>query len=344
MMTPIEAIEEVFTIVSSETPIAQGFYQRRLSLQSKWPIYAAIHHPTKRRSLIFELEAAAAERHPVKDDARGFRVEFFPGPAGRTHVRIQEADAAGLSIFSIFCGDLVQVLLPVADCMEAARQLATRLAHWKLFFQRFATDGLSREEYVGLYGELCFIEAMLARKFSPERVIGGWSGPLGSNQDFTFGTCAVEAKTTTGNDAYHIRISNLRQLDPSGLCQLFLTHYLFDFREGSGRTLQSAVKSIRTALSIVAPEAAHGLDERLLAAGLVEGVQQRYEGYGFTLRHHHLYAVESGFPRILETDVPVGVSDVAYSIDLAAAFSFRLDDDGFWAQLGQALCPTTPTY
>lgn len=342
MMTPFEALEETLAVVSSETPIAEGFYQRRLPLLSKWPIYVAIHHPTKRRALTIELEASAAEKHRVKDDVRGYRIEALPGPPGRTQVRIREADAAGLNIFLILCADLVGMLLPVGEGMRAARLLAARLTHWKMFFQRAASDGLSREEYIGLYGEMCFIEAMLARMLPAERVIGGWSGPLGSNQDFTFGTCAVETKTTTGNNAYHIRVTNVRQLDACGLSQLVLAHYLFDFREGSGRTLQTAVESVRAALTAIAPEATFGFEERLIAAGFVKGVQQPYGEYGFTLRHDHMYAVESGFPRILESDVAAGVSDLSYSIDLAAASSFRLQDDGFWTQLGQALCQTIP--
>lgn len=342
-MTPFEALEDTFAVLGSETPIIEGFYQRRLPLQSKWPMYVAIHHPTKRRALMIELDATAAEKHRVKDDVRGYRVEALSaGPPARTLVRIQEAATAGLNIFLILCADLVGMLLPVEDGMEAARLLAGRLTHWKLFFQRAVNDGLSREEYIGLYGEICLIEAMLDRMMPPARVIGGWSGPLGSNQDFTFGTCAVETKTTSGNDAYHVRISNLRQLDPSGLSQLFLTHFLFDFREGSGRTLKAAVESVRATLGSISPEAALDFEERLIAAGFAAGVQQPYGEHGFAFRHDHMYAVEAGFPRVLESDVPAGVSDVAYSIDLAAASSFRLEKDGFWSQLGQALCQTTP--
>jgi len=118
-------------------------------------------------------------------------------------------------------------------------------------YQRGIQPGLCREDYVGLYGELSFIEAALNKGLAPLDVINSWQGPLGTNQDFLFGPKALETKTTTGNEINNVRITNIRQLDSTGLQALFLARYAFDFRQGAGRTLPQLVAVIKHALSAV---------------------------------------------------------------------------------------------
>ena len=189
------------------------------------------------------------------------------------------------------------------------------------------------EEHVGLYGELVFIESGLAAGISGQALIDSWQGPLGANQDFLFGPVAVEVKATTGMDANRVRISNIRQLDSTGLANLFLARHAFDFRRGSGRTLSELATSLRAVLSAVSLDLADSLAARLLAAGYVDSLPSEYGDWGFTPRRFDAFQVVNSFPRLIEADLPAGVSEVAFTIDLSAAAHLHVDEPDLWASI-----------
>ena len=160
-----------------------------------------------------------------------------------------------------------------------------------------------------------------------------WEGPLGANQDFLFGTVAVEVKASTGNETDSVRISNIRQLDDTGLGQLFLHHAAYDFRDGSGRTLPMLVRRLRHCLSASAG-ALVIFEERLLAAGYVEPSPSAFDRYGFTTRFRRCFRVATGFPRLLELLLPRGVFNVCYILDLAACAAFEVSGAVVTAAIG----------
>jgi hypothetical protein len=146
-----------------------------------------------------------------------------------------------------------------------------------------------------------------------------------------FGTLAAEVKTVTGNEIDSVRISNARQLDSTGLEKLFLVRFAFDFREGSGRTVPELINSLKTSLSATSPGALVLFEDRLMEAGLIPGTSGEFDRWGFTLRQAQCFRIESAFPCILESAVPSGVSEVSYSLNLAAAAKFKLTEAEMWA-------------
>jgi hypothetical protein len=186
-------------------------------------------------------------------------------------------------------------------------------------------EGLTQEEYVGLYAELDFMERCLIDGIRPIHTVQGWSGPLGANQDFLFGPLAVEVKATTGNDPDSVRIATARQLDDAGLDRLYLAHCAYDFRKGSGRHLSALIQAIRDRLDLES-DALAAFDERLAFVWSNETTAGSFAEFGFATRNRRYYQVRDSFPRILESSVSSGVSDISYAIHLSAAEQFRTEE------------------
>jgi hypothetical protein len=335
-MTASEALEQTWAAVGAEDHKVQGYYHRRIPLPAYWPAHAGVHQPTGARILMLETDAKVARAFPLKYETKGYSIESVSDETRNPHrvvVRIQELGHGFREIFAIFCADILDHWITHSSAQAGYAALVRRLEAWKRFFLRGSHSGLTREEHVGLYGELVFIESGLAAGVSGQVLIDSWQGPLGANQDFLFGPVAVEVKATTGMDANRVRISNIRQLDSTGLEHLFLARHAFDFRQASGRTLSELAADLNAVLSAVSLDLADSLAARLLAAGYLDGLPGEYGDWGFTLRRFDAFKVADGFPRLLESDLPAGVSEVAFTVDLSAAAHLHVDEPDLWAAI-----------
>jgi hypothetical protein len=332
-MTLSETLTQTWNAVLTEAPQSDGQYHRRIQVVCAWSVHAGIKRPSNARILILETDIRSLRNISLKDETKGYSIEVCKDEAGRMDratICIQETGYSCQDIFTIFCSDILLHWIPCSNASDSLNALSRRLALWKKFFQRGAQGGLNREEHIGLYGELSFIEESLSIGAASLCIVNAWQAPFGTNQDFLFGTRAVEIKTTTGNEIDKIKITNTRQLDTIGLQYLFLNHYAFDFRNGSGRRLPELVTSLKTTLAEASFEALSLLTDRLLQAGYVEGMPNEFDGWGFTLRKSEVFQVDKGFPRLLESTLPVGISDVSYTLNLSAAIPFLITKSDFW--------------
>lgn len=335
-MTVSEALKQTWGSVVAEASQAEGYYHRRIPLKCEWPAHAGIHRPTDSRILVLETELISVRSLRLNDETKGYSIDVIPDEAGRSDratIRIQETSVGYREIFTIVCADILEHWIPHAAATDSLKLLSQRLSRWKKFFQRGAQLGLNREDYVGLFGELSFIETGLKAGIASLPIANAWQAPLATNQDFLFGPLAVEVKTTTGNEIDKVRITNTRQLDSTGLQSLFLTRYAFDFRQGSGRTLPQLVTVLKTSFAANSPHALSVFNDRLLEAGFVESAPNEFDGWGFTIRHFDAYNVGEGFPRLLESSLPSGVSEVSYILNLSAAAPFHIPESDFWPRI-----------
>ena len=325
-MTASDALRQTWAATSAEAAPRTGYYHRRVSFPGH-AVYAGIVRPGVVRRLSIEVEKSHLSHINFEDQTRGYVVTVEDRDheyTDRAFIHLQEVGpSATRDLFVILCADVLDHVSKCASEFEAVSVLHNRLQHWKRFFQSRAPEGLSREEYIGLYAELDFFAAVLAAGIAPERLANGWQGPAGANQDFLFGGVAVEIKACTGNDTDSVSISNVRQLDDTGLIQLFLCQGVYDFRQDSGETLKMLIERLRQLLA-PSPSAADIFEERLLAAGYIEPSPSPFERYGFSRRSRRAFHLEDGFPRLLESSLPQGISDVRYTLNLAACAAFEV--------------------
>lgn len=331
-----EILKQTWKTVSEESTSKSGYYQRRIPLESPWPAHAGIHRPTGAISLILETEQGGVRALRLKDQTKGYHVDvIYENSSGAdvATIRIHETSETYREVFEVFCADILEHWIRHAAVAASLGALTQRLACWKKFFQRGPQFGLIREDYIGLYGELSFIEEALKQAPTSHSIVNAWQGPLGTNQDFLFGHLAVEIKTITGNEIDKVRITNARQLDSSGLEKLFLARFAFDFRQGSGRSLPQLIASLKSTLATISLDSLSVFNDRLLEAGVVEAIPNDFDGWGFTLRHFCAYNIAEGFPRLLESALPFGVSEVSYILNLSSAAKFILPEPLFWSQI-----------
>lgn len=326
-MTASEAISVAWKAASGDAGETEGYYQRRISLPFCLSVHGGVLVPSGMRRISIEFEHESLAGLNFKDEARGYLVKLDPQrERKKLFIHLEETPASmPKDLFHILCTDILEHILFCRTAAEAAKILHRRLQHWKKFFQNRSLDGLSRDEYIGLFGELEFFEKCLQRGLPLQVLSDAWQGPLQTNQDFLFGKIAVEVKAVTANDAGTVKIANARQLDDKGLNALFLCHVAYDFREGAGRILATLIQSVR-ALLANGPDALATFEDHLLAAGYAEPEISPYADYGFTERQRSYFKVCNGFPRILESDLDQGVSAVCYTVNLSTCSAFTISE------------------
>ena len=330
-MTAIEVLAQTWAAVASEYPPDSGFYQRRIPMNSFLPMHAGISRPSNARILVLEVEKKSIRGRKLRDETKGYKIDVIGDTFGhqdRASIQIVELPSGSSGIFETFCADIVTCWTGKETPSDAVSALLTRLDRWKAFFGRYT--GLSREEYIGLFGELSFIRKGIKSGIPAQQMVESWLGMRKTNQDFLFGKSAVEIKTTTANDLNRIRITNTRQLDTAGLDSLYLWRWAFDFRHGSGERLRTLIDELKTLIASV--DVASTFSERLLESGFLEATPYEFDDWGFTPRKHDVFAVSDDFPRLLESDLKGGVCDVIYSIDLSAADDHKVLENEFWSK------------
>jgi hypothetical protein len=331
MMKVSESLQEIWRITAVEASKPKGYYRRRVEEAGAAAVYAGVTIPGKMRTISIRIPESSKNWKDFAHETRGYIVSILAERDDRdgedSGVHITETSTSlPKDLFLVFCADIIEHLRSAEDVSGAAKRLYDRLEHWRRFFEELIEEGLSRERLVGLYAELDFMERCIRAGISRELLVAAWGGPLGTNQDFLFGESAVEVKATTGNDADVVRITNLRQLDDTGLKHLYLAHCAYDFREGHGRTLAELIDSLKKEMEASATVSL-SFSAKIAFAGVEKPLRSAFASYGFTVRKRRDYYVRAGFPRILENMLMSGISEVTYALHLSAAASFEIKNE-----------------
>lgn len=215
--------------------------------------------------------------------------------------------------------------------------LRNALQKWHDFFQKNGLVGLSPAQQRGLFGELWMLRELL-RKTSQNywsRVVQCWIGPDESTHDFSLNKYSLEIKTTTAKKHHIFHVAGERQLDNHGLKSLKLIYLVFAILENSGETLPDMVKYIR---HLIAGDvyALNLWENLLLKTGYLDAQHPLYKT-GYIQREIKCFHVVEGFPRILTSDIPDGVGDISYSVQVSSCAKFDVDFDSSIRQFVEQL-------
>lgn len=241
-------------------------------------------------------------------------------------VRLRDASCA--DVFTALAQDLDGRLALTLGNEQAAAELFGRLKLWQQFLKA-SQEGMGPEARRGLWGELHFLHAHLLPVIGMDAAVSGWKAGAAAHQDFQFSHAAVEVKTTAAKQPQSIRITSERQLDETGVGALFLHVVIVDEREvpatagAPGQSLPDLVSVIRAEL-VGDPSLLALFNDLLFQRGWMNEHALRYESHRLTLREERVFAVRSGFPRLLESDLPIGVGDVSFALALAACVPFAV--------------------
>jgi len=285
------------------------------------PVLAALDHEGHRHLLV-----PIASNQRMRNDIDGPALTLRRRPLEDADTYQTYADLGCLrpdldDVFTGLCGDVLgEITDPQSDVATSAagpmKALYRVLDRWRALF-KVARAPLGPDQLAGLFGELTVLVRLLRTDPSAHRL---WRGALGHRHDFASGTEAVEVKTSVGDGSLRVRVHGLRQLEAPENGRLHLVCFRLE-RSGTAPNARSIVDLAEQAVSLCDDEGA--LLSLLASAGYHPVDAERYRSIPFTVVEERWYPVNNGFPRLTSTDleaagVPIGVSDVEYTVDLTA--------------------------
>jgi hypothetical protein len=145
-------------------------------------------------------------------------------------------------------------------------------------------------------------------------------------QDFADDRLGVEVKSVSSTGPAIVTIANERQLDERLVGELLLAVYKLDIREtGEGLTLPGKIEAVRKHLA--GYESASALFEaKLISSGYSDAHQAKYV-HRMTIRSADWFRVAGSFPRITEQELPAGVSQVSYKVNVESCREWALEPE-----------------
>ncbi|MBX5210787.1 PD-(D/E)XK motif protein [Rhizobium sp. NZLR11] len=250
-------------------------------------------------------------------ETAGLRLSRAADPAGLLLVLSLE-EPSRRDLFAEICSDCIRTVLRWEDEgeNELVTVLAARLAAWRAFL-RDQTSGLSRNEMVGLIGELLVLDRLLDEN---AEAVAAWKAPDDGLHDFVLSGHGLEVKTALG-PTRQLHISTLDQLDDAGLASLHIAHVRL-VESVSGDTLGQITTLIEQRLN--GERARSAFRNALLRRGLLPGGDAN-AGPRVACAGIDGYAVSDGFPRLLRNDVSLGIAEATYQVEVRALAGFAVD-------------------
>lgn len=259
-------------------------------------------------------------RGMVREDRKSRHVQLVERslvlPGGR-QARFADLFCEVSSLHGVFDELVEDVLKLVRESDEDPVEIClVTLEKWRaLFIVR--TGPLSLDGEQGLLCELLVLLDLV--RMEPGIALNGWDGPAGASRDFNNGTHAIEVKSTRTLDGTTVRVSNMEQLDPTGLESLGLVVV----------HLRSARMGI-TVQSVAAQILGKGVDRR----GFLGRLERTGYLYGETPLHQfevikkRFWRVDEDFPSLRRHHIPrniqTSISNVTYDVSLPPG---GFDDD-----------------
>jgi len=317
-------LRETWTqIESTET---SGFIARRLSPEPRDRLYAAVD--TVRGSRLLVLECRASPGGAIQAalaSTQGYSARCAPLDISSTPklcIIIESTAETPFEVFLSLCEDVAQSVFNRSDGEDAESVFAGRLLLWRRLFESRGTDGLGFEARLGLLAEIIHLRALIAAGGQPMEIVTWWTGPDRLATDFQSVHGRTEVKATTSRKQYKVRINGERQLESLDGRPLSLVAMMFERVVADGISLPEEV--LRTKQLLGAGATGQLFGAKLLEAGYLSAHEDLYRTDSLRLLEMREYRVVSGFPRFESVNVPEGVGDLQYSIDLSACEPFRL--------------------
>ena len=225
-------------------------------------------------------------------------------------------------IFSLFIQNILEDIAESVTENEAVTKTLNVISKWKKLFDKINFNGLSIEQQKGLIGESLFINHLLDHQKSSSTILNGWTGPDFEDKDFVFGATGIEIKLTSSKYP-KLKITNEGQLDAQNLNELFLILYTVEDVKENGFTLNSLIDQIQEKLSANIDELKF-FNERLMLLGYFEDDKEHYNKM-YSLKKTYTYSVSEEFPKIIKSQLPVGVYNTSYFIELSAVENFSVE-------------------
>lgn len=280
-----------------------------------------------KREVIIEVEAEALNI-PSLPVFRNIDLSVTKIHSSIRFVMILDDDDLSQS-FNVMCYDLAQRSKRGKTVVSAMNIFLNSLNQWAELFKKKPSDGLSRSETIGLFGELVVIERLILQgSIDSDLIIRAWSGPDGDARDIGFNGSRIEVKTQFSTKAVSINISSLDQLDDYGDKVYVVLNRISP--SDNGDSLIDIVGKLRQLLKLRAI-ASDEFEIKLRLASFDK--ESAYANEKFGLDVAIVYLVNDSFPRLIRQSVPQGIVAANYEVRGQALESHKIS----WEDLFGAL-------
>jgi Putative PD-(D/E)XK family member, (DUF4420) len=303
-----------------------GYRLRLMETRGDIRVYAALAESSLAQAVVVEMPKEVRPRGEVAAMTKAFEAviaDFGGLSPGRIGVAVVLRDGAFEDLFAILGDEIISTVRQAPGAREAARSIWRCIARWRRFIER-GRGGLSDEEVRGLIGELVVLARCVVR-LGPRVAVSGWTGPEDALRDFELPDASIEVKTYQSDSGAAVRINDPQQLDGEGIRPVYLAAVRLARMESKGKPLPEFVTRAGELIADM-PEAVDAFEQRLAAYGYLPVHASAYTDH-FVAEKVALYRVRSEFPRLRASDVPPGVVDVHFSLQLAALGQFEVDPE-----------------
>lgn len=310
----IEDIELAWSSMRERTD-ASGWRSISIAIIGPCTLRAGLRFPEKSEALLVSFSHSPVPASEKLPDGQGFGVSLLdPDSEGFAWLALTRSENGCTELFAAMVADIVHAMNAEADSDEKRflRIFLGRIRAWQDFMRK-GEKTLSAESEIGLVGELTVLRKIIDAGVPPIFALESWVGPQDAVQDFEIGTGAIEVKTTISAVGFLAKIGSLEQLDDSARQPLFLAGVRLHQGE-TGQDLTEVVADIRD-IAAGEAEATRLLNERLIASGYLDAHADRYIRR-FTVIETRVVEVTNRFPRLTPGNVPLGVIEATYQIDL----------------------------
>lgn len=253
----------------------------------------------------------------------GVEIRVIEYDTNKKHITIILSDNDLLEIFVLFLNDLSDAIETMTTENEIPAIIYTKVNYWARLFARISGDFLSKEKQRGLYGELFFLQNLLNKSPDHEKCIMTWTGPEGTNQDFSNQVRATEIKTSKATKPT-VNIASELQLDWKAFENLFLVIIHIDEISNGIYTLKKLIVEIKNILGNQL-HLTELFEAKLSTIGIQIGDEENYCDTGYLIRSIKAYQVTEGFPVLTNEIIKnEAIHNIQYQIDITACKPFEL--------------------
>jgi hypothetical protein len=311
------------SIWESHIPNDEIIIKTQLEHVKQFKSFAATNHITGNHLYIFETSKNAKFPEFKNFKFKGLFIEIFEFENSK-ELHIYLLDNQLKDIFSLFIENIVEEISKSVTENEALVETSNVDLKWKKLFDKINFQGLTIERQKGLIGELLLFNSLLDEEYSIDALLESWTGPDFNDKDFRFGSFGIEIKLTSSK-VPKVKITSERQLDNENLTKLYLVLYVVEEVKDKGFSLNSIIEQIRTKINNN-QNALKFFNERLLLVGYFD---EDFENYNlqYAFRKRNFYEVTNDFPRLIASDLPSGLFDTKYNIELSAIEQFLVSNE-----------------
>lgn len=308
------------SIWENQKPTGDIIIKTKIDEISHLNCFAATNHITGQHLYIMSVS-----KNVIIPELKNYRfkgVEIFTVEIeNNVELNIYLLDNDLKDIFSLFVQNILEEIEKSVTESEALTTSLNIVSKWKKLFDKINFSGLTIEQQKGLIGELLYFNYLLTNKHHSGKILNAWTGADFEAKDFTFGSIGIEIKFTTAKQP-RIRVSNERQLDAENLSELYLVLYSTEEVKENGFSLNSLIEQTRQKLDT--EEDVNVFDGKLKLIGYFDEDKLNY-GKMYALKRTFAFAITNDFPKIVKNQLPLGIYDVAYSIEISAVEKFAVE-------------------